>query len=409
MLKCSIAMLNRLKTTKSCDWKVNRIYVDYAATTPLDPRVFEEMKPYFSTNYGNAESINTFGLDARQAVEQSRVTLSKFMNADPFEVIFTGSATEANNMVLKGHAFKEGKQKTSIAVSAIEHSCVLNAAAWLQDQGYKVTYIPVDEEGLVDMSILEDVLRKGVTLVSIIHGNNEIGVIQPISEIGKMCHRYGSYFQTDAAQTFGKIPTDVKSMNVDMMTVNAHKMYGPKGVGALYINKDMKLTPLLHGGSHEFGLRAGTHNVPGIVGFAKAVELRRDEMRGEAVKLTGLRDKLIKGALEISGTNLNGHSQKRLPSNVNLRFLYIEGESLVLNLDLEGISASSASACSSRDETASYVLLALGVDPVEAKGSLRISLGKHNTEDEINYILEALPRVVNKLRQLSPLTPRSSN
>lgn len=384
---------------------MKRIYVDYAATTPIDPQVLEAMKPYLTSIYGNAESVNTFGMEARSAVEESRKKLARFMNAELGEVIFTGSATEANNMVLKCHAFREGKGRAHMAVSKIEHSCVLNSAEWLEKEGYKVTYIPVDQYGLLDMKQLEEVLKSGVTLVSVIHGNNEIGTVQPIREIGRVCHNYGAYFHTDAAQTFGKIPIDVKAMNIDMMTANAHKIYGPKGVGALYISKDVEIEPLLHGGEHEFGLRAGTHNVPGVVGFAKAVELREGEMKEEAERLTGLRDRLIKEALEIDETYLNGHPTERLPNNVNLRFLYIEGESLVLQLDMEGIAASSASACSSRTEEASHVLLALGLDPVEARGSLRMSLGKYNTGDDVDYILEVLPRVVKQLRRISPLAP----
>ncbi len=384
---------------------MKRIYVDYAATTPLDARVLEAMKPYLTSKYGNAESVNTFGMEARSAVEESRRKLAEFMNAELSEVIFTGSATEANNMVLKCHAFQEGKDKAHIAVTKIEHSCVLNSAAWLEKEGYKVTYLPVDHDGLLDMKRLEEVLKGGVSLVSVIHGNNEIGTIQPIREIGRLCHDYDTYFHTDAAQTFGKIPIDVKALNIDMMTVNAHKIYGPKGVGALYLNKDVKLEPLLHGGEHEFGLRAGTHNVPGIVGLAKTVELRAKEMKEEAERLTEIRDKLIKGALEIDETYLNGHPTKRLYNNVNLRFLYIESESLVLQLDMEGVSASSASACSSRTEESSYVLLALGLDPLETRGSLRMSLGKYNTLEDVDFILEVLPKVVKQLRRISPLAP----
>ncbi|MEE9585887.1 MAG: cysteine desulfurase family protein [Nitrososphaerales archaeon] len=384
---------------------MKRIYVDYAATTPLDARVLEAMKPYLTSKYGNAESVNTFGMEARSAVEESRRKLAEFMNAELSEVIFTGSATEANNMVLKCHAFQEGKDKAHIAVTKIEHSCVLNSAAWLEKEGYKVTYLPVDHDGLLDMKRLEEVLKGGVSLVSVIHGNNEIGTIQPIREIGRLCHDYDTYFHTDAAQTFGKIPIDVKAMNIDMMTVNAHKIYGPKGVGALYLNKDVKLEPLLHGGEHEFGLRAGTHNVPGIVGLAKTVELRAKEMKEESERLTEIRDKLIKGALEIDETYLNGHPTKRLYNNVNLRFLYIESESLVLQLDMEGVSASSASACSSRTEESSYVLLALGLDPLETRGSLRMSLGKYNTPEDVDFILEVLPKVVKQLRRISPLAP----
>jgi|TARA_B100000315_G_scaffold96422_1_gene88554 cysteine desulfurase len=382
------------------------IYADNAATTPLDPRVLEAMMPYLTTKYGNAESLNTLGMEAKKALDESRATLAKFINAENQEIIFTGSATEANNMVLKCHAFQQGVNKVHIAISTIEHPCIHNPASWLKKNGSSITFIPVDSEGLLDFEYLEKVLKAGVTLVSVIHGNNEIGTIQDIKKIGKLCHEHGAYFHTDAAQTFGKIPIDVKTMNIDIMTMNAHKTYGPKGVGALYLNKDVKMEPYLHGGEHEFGLRAGTHNVPGVVGFAKTVELREKEMFEEAKKLTILRDRLIKGVLEIEETYLNGHPKKRLANNINIRFLYIEGESLVLKLDMEGIATSSRSACVSRTEEASRILLALGLDPIEVRGPLRISLGKNNTEEDIDYILEVLPHSVQQLRRMSPLSPK---
>jgi len=382
---------------------MKRVYVDYAATTPLDPRVLEAMKPYFTVVYGNASSINTFGLEARHALEDARKTVAGLMNADPRELIFTGSATEANNLALKGFAFKEGREKTHIAISAIEHDCVLNSAKWLEKQGFNVTYLPVDRHGLLDLGELENALRRGASLVSIIHANNEIGTIQPIAEIGKICHEHGAYLHTDAAQSFGKIPIDVKAMSIDFMTVNAHKLYGPKGVGALYIRKGIRIEPLLHGGGHEFGLRSSTENVPGIIGFAKAVELRKEEMESDAQRLIKLRDRLINGVLEIEEAYLNGHPTRRLPNIANFRFSYIEGESLVLRLDAEGIAASTGSACSSRSLEPSHVLLAIGLKPEEAHGSLRLSLGKYNAEEDIDYILEALPRTVEKLREISPL------
>lgn len=382
---------------------MRRVYVDYAATTPLDPRVLEAMKPYFTVVYGNASSINAFGLEARRALEDARKTVAGLMNAEPREVIFTGSATEANNLALKGFAFKEGKEKTHMAISTIEHECVLNSAKWLEKQGFKITYLPVDRHGLLDLGELENALGSGASLVSIIHANNEIGTIQPLEEIGKLCHEYGACFHTDAAQSFGKIPIDVKAMNIDFMTVNAHKLYGPKGVGALYIRKGIRIEPLLHGGGHEFGLRSSTENVPGIIGFAKAVELRKEEMEPEGQRLTKLRDRLIKGVLEIEEAYLNGHPTRRLPNIANFRFSYIEGESLVLRLDAEGIAASTGSACSSRSLEPSHVLLALGIKPEEAHGSLRLSLGRYNTGEDIDYILEVLPRTVEKLREISPL------
>lgn len=377
--------------------------MDYAATTPLDPRVLEAMGPYFTAVYGNASSINMFGLEARGALEDSRKVVASLVNADAKELIFTGSATESNNLVLKGFAFRRGKEKTHLAISTIEHDCVLNSAKWLEKRGFKITYVPVDRYGLLDLEELENALRSGASLVSIIHANNEIGTIQPLKDIGQLCHEYGAFFHTDAAQSFGKIPINVKEMNIDLMTVNAHKIYGPKGVGALFIRKGIRIEPLLHGGGHEFGLRSGTENVPGIVGFAKAVGLRREEMEREAEKLSMFRGKLIEGTLGIEEAYLNGHPTKRLPNIVNFRFSYIEGESLVLLLNDEGVAASTGSACSSRSLEPSHVLLALGLRPEEVHGSLRISLGKYNTEEDIDYILEVLPEAVGKLREISPL------
>jgi cysteine desulfurase len=386
---------------------MRRVYVDYAATTPVDPRVFEAMKPFCMEYFGNASSVNSSGVKARQAVEESRAKIASFMNADSAEeLIFTGSATESNNLVLKGYTLEHGGKETHIVVSTIEHDCVLNAAKWLKKLGYKVDFIPVDKYGLVDMNALETAIKQGANLVSVIHGNNEIGTIEPIEEIAKLCHENNVLFHTDAAQSFGKLPIDVRKMGVDMMTINAHKLYGPKGVGALYIRKGIELTPLLHGGGHEFGLRSSTENVPGIVGFAKAVELRKDEMKPEAERLAKLRDKLIKGVLEIEDSYLNGHPTQRLPNNANFHFSYIEGEAIVLGLDMEGIEASSGSACASKTELPSHVLLAIGLPPEIARGSLRISLGKYNTQEDIDYILEILPKVIHKLREMSPLTKK---
>ncbi len=384
----------------------SRIYVNYAATTPVDPRVFEAMKPYFITKFGNASSITSLGSAAKEALERSREKIAGFMNAEPSELIFTGSATESNNLALKGYAFKKGRKECHIAVTTIEHDCVLNSAKWLQLQGFEITYLPVDRNGLLKMNMLRKAIYEGVTFVSVIHGNNEIGTIQNIEEIGKICKDNDVLFHTDAAQSFGKVPIDVRKMNIDLMTVNSHKLYGPKGVGALYLRKGVEIEPLLHGGGHESGLRSGTVNVPGIVGFAKTVELREKEMIQETRRLRMLRDRLTKGILEIEDTFLNGHPTKRLPNNVNVRFHYVEGEAVVLALDMEGIDASSGSACSSGSEEPSHVLLAIGLKPEEARGSLRLSLGKYNTEQDVTYVLQSLPRIVKKLRAISPLENR---
>ncbi len=388
---------------------MRRVYVDYAATTPADPRVVEAMRPYFDVVYGNASSINSFGFEARRALEDARKTVAGSMNAEPKELIFTGSATEANNMLLKGFAFKHGEKRTHIAVSTIEHDSVLNVANWLENRGFKVTRIPVDRYGIVDPARLEDALRKGASLVSVIHANNEIGTLQSLKEIGKLCHDYDAYLHTDAAQSFGKVPIDAKEMNIDLMTINAHKIYGPKGVGALFIRKGIEIEPLLHGGGHEFGLRSSTENVSGAVGFAKAVELRKEEMKSEAQKMARLSERLVKGVLGIEEAYLNGHPTKRVPNIVNFRFSYIEGESLVLLLNEDGIAASSGSACASRSGEPSHVPLAIGLKPEEAHGSLRVSLGKYNTDDDVAYILEVLPRAVEKLRKISPLDNRQQH
>ena len=383
----------------------NRIYLDYAATTPVDPRVVEAMLPYFTERYGNASSLHSNGRESKLAMDNSRKLIANLMNAVSNEIFFTSSATEANNWVLKGHAFQMGKDETHIAISTIEHDCILNSANWLKKIGYNVSYLPVDDFGLIDTASLEKTLGDGATLVSVIHGNNEIGTVEPIEEIGSLCREHGALFHTDAAQTFGKIPIDVRKMDIDLMTVNAHKLYGPKGVGALFIREGVNLSPLLHGGGQERGRRSSTENVSGIVGFGKAAELRSEEMEEEAVRLSGLRDKLINGALVIPESYLNGHPLWRLPNNVHLRFSYIEGEGLILSLDSYGISASTGSACSSHSLDPSHVLLAIGLTPLEAHGSLRLSLGKYNTDDDIDYVLDVLPRSVKRLREISPLTP----
>lgn len=361
------------------------------------------MKPYFSKLYGNASSLNSYGYKAKEALENSRETIAEFMNAETSELIFTGSATEANNMVLKGHAFKEGRSRCHIAVSSVDHDCVLTSAKWLESQGFKITILPVNKYGLLDLDSLERVLSENVTLVSVVHGNNEIGTIQPIEEITRTCHKYNALFHTDAVQSFGKLEIDVKRTKIDFLTINGHKLYGPKGVGALFKREGLEIDSLVHGGGHEFGLRSGTENIPAIVGFAKAVELRKDEIEPEARRLSQLRNKLITATLEIEDAYLNGHPIMRLPNNTNFRFSYVEGEAVVLSLDSEGIATSSGSACSSKSAEPSHVLLAIGLSPEEARGSLRISLGKYNTEEDIDYINQVLPRVVRRLRDISPL------
>ncbi len=376
--------------------------MDYAATTPVDSRVLKAMKPYFLKNYGNSMSLHAWGREAKEALEDSREIVGGLMNAKPKEVIFTSSATESNNLALKGVVFANKNKGKHIIVSSIEHHCVMNSAVWLEKQGFKVTYLPVDKYGSIDLNNLENKIKKDTILVSIIHANNEIGVIQDIERIGKVCHDKGVYFHTDAAQSFGKIPIDVEKMNVDLLTVNAHKMYGPKGVGALFIREGMKIEPILHGGGHEFGLRSSTVNVPGIVGFAKAVEIQKKEMKSDEKKQIKFRDEMIKEISKIEDSRLNGHPKKRLPNNVNFSFAYIEGESLIMQLDMKGVAASTGSACSTDDLEPSQVLLAIGLKHEEAHGSLRLSLGKYNTKKDIAYVLKILPGIVGKLREISP-------
>ena len=391
-------MLNRNEKGE----KMRRIYMDYAATTPVDPRVFEAMKPHFMTNFGNTMSLYTIGREAKRALEESREKVASLIKAKKSDVIFTGSATESNNLALKGFVFANKKKGKHIIISSIEHHCVLDSAHWLEKQGFEVTFLPVDKYGLVDPKQLEDHIRKDTILVSIIHANNEIGTIEPIKEIGKVCHDHDVYFHTDAAQSFGKIPIDVNKMNIDMLTANAHKMYGPKGVGALFVRQGIKLEPLLHGGGHEFGLRSSTVNVAGVVGFGAAVDVAKKEMNSEAKRLSKLRDKLIEGALKIDNSHLNGHPTERLPNNTNFWFAFIEGESLVLHLDMKGVAASTGSACSSETLEPSHVLTAIGLRPEQAHGSLRLTLGKQNKDADIDYVLEVLPGIVENLRKISP-------
>jgi cysteine desulfurase len=379
-----------------------RVYMDYAATTPVDPRVLKAMKPYFSEKFGNSVSLHKQGREAKEALETSRKTIATMMNAKPNELIFMSSATESTNMALKGIAFANRKKGKHIVTSKIEHHCVLEPARWLEKQGFEITRLPVDKFGFVDMAHLEKAIRKDTILVSIMHANNEIGTIQDIEKIGKICKEKGVYFHSDAAQSFGKIPIDTKKMNLDLLSISSHKMYGPKGVGGLYIKKGTKIEPLLHGGGHEFRKRSSTVNVAGIVGFAEAGSIQKKEMASDAKKQAALRDKLINELLKIEDAQLTGHPTERLPNNASFWFSYIEGESLLIQLDMSGVSASTGSACSSASLEASHVLLAIGLKPQEAHGSLRLSLGKYTTNEDIDYVLEVVPKSVERLRQISP-------
>jgi len=383
--------------------KSRKIYLDYAATTPIDSIVVKAMTPYFTAKFGNSASLHSFGQKAKEVLEKSRAIIAKALGGKPRELIFTSSATESNNTALKGVAFANKNKGRHIIISPIEHDCVLNSAGWLKKQGFKVDKLPVDKYGLVNPDDVKKAIKKDTILVSVMHANNEIGTIEPITEIGEICKEKGVYFHTDAAQTFGKIPLNVDKMNIGLLTASSHKMYGPKGVACLFVREGVRIEPLLHGGGHEFGLRSSTVNIPAIVGFAKAVEICQKEMKKETQRLTKLRDKLIGRVLgKIPNSHLNGHPEKRLPNNANFWFEFVEGESIVMQLDSYGIAASTASACSSPKLEPSHVLLAIGLKPQEAHGSLRLSLGRWTKEEDIDYILEVLPEVIKKLRKISP-------
>ncbi len=387
-----------------------KIYLDYAATTPVDPKVLKEMLFYFSEEFGNTMSLHSFGQRAKMALEESRGKISEFINAKSNEIIFTSSATESNNLALKGVAFANKERGRHIIISSIEHSCIMESAKWLENQGFEITRLKVDKYGFVNPEDVKKTIKKDTILVSIVHASNEIGTIQPIEEIGKIISKFKIqnskfkiYFHTDAAQSFGKIPIDVNKMNIDLLTASSHKIYGPKGIGMLYVREGTKIEPILHGGGQEMGLRSSTVNVAGIVGFVKAIEIAKKEMRKERERIKKLSKKLIKGVLEkIPGSHFNGHLEKRLPNIINFWFEGVEGESVVIELDLLGIATSTGSACSSEKLEPSHVLTATGLKPWQAHGSLRVSLGRWTTEKEINYFLKILPSVVKRLRQISP-------
>ncbi|MCZ7355311.1 MAG: cysteine desulfurase NifS [Candidatus Methanoperedens sp.] len=379
-----------------------QVYMDHSATTAADPAVTEAMFPYFSEKFGNPSSLYTVGRQARKAIEEARQKVADLVGAKKEEIIFTGSGTESDNLAIKGFAYKNRKKGDHIITSCIEHHAVLNTCKYLEAQGFKVTYLPVSKEGLVEPLDVEKAITTKTILITIMHANNEIGTIQPIEEIGKIAKEKNIPFHTDAVQTAGKLPVNVDALGVNLLSMSAHKIYGPKGVGALYIRKGTVVEPLLHGGGHERNIRSSTENVPGIVGFGKAAELAKERLPQEQ-KLAILRDSLIKGILDIKESYLNGHPTKRLPNNANFRFSYIEGESMILNLDMKGVAASTGSACSSTSLEPSHVLMAIGLKPEEAHGSLRLTLGLGNTQEDVDYVVSTLPDIVNKLRMISPL------
>lgn len=380
------------------------IYMDHSATSPVDPQVFESMKPYFVDSFGNASTLYSLGRDARKAMESARAQVASLIGAKPEEIIFTSGGTESDNIAIKGVAYRLKDKGNHIITSAIEHPAVEETCKYLEKNGFEVTYLPVYEEGIVRISDLEEAITDKTILITIMHANNEIGTIQPVAEIGKIARGKKIYFHTDAVQTVGKIPVNVEELKVDMLSLSAHKLYGPKGIGALYIRKGVRLEPIIHGGGHEKGIRPGTENVSGIVGLGKACELAEENLLDNAKYLTNLRDRLIDEVLNsVEKSYLNGHRTKRLPNNVNFRFTGIEGESLVLHLDSKGIAASTGSACSSKKLEPSHVLMAIGLKEVDAHGSLRLTLGKENTEKDVDHAIESIKEVVETLRALSPL------
>lgn len=380
-----------------------RIYLDYAATTPVDPRVVKEMLPYFTKKFGNSVSLHWFGQETSKALEKNRKIVADFIFANPKEIIFTSSASESNNLALKGIAFANKHKGNNIIISEIEHDCILESSRWLTKQGFTVTKLPVDKYGLINPDNLRKAINNNTILVSIGHANNEIGTIEPIKEIGQICHQKGVYFHTDASQSFGKIPLNVLRMNIDLLTASSHKIYGPKGAALLFVKKGVLIEPIIHGGGHENNLRSSTINVPAIVGFAKAVEICQKDMNNEGKRLTKLRDKLTEAILTtIPNSYLNGHPKTRLPNIVNVYFSFVEGEAIIMELDFYGIAASTASACASAKLAPSHVLLALGLKPEQAHGSLRLSLGRFTSNEEINYVIKILPKIIEKLRRISP-------
>jgi cysteine desulfurase len=384
---------------------MRRIYLDHAATTPTRPEVVKAMLPFFTDAFGNPSSIYSYGQEAKGAVEEARTKVAELIGARSEEIVFTSGGTEADNFALKGIAYANEHKGNHIITTPIEHHAVLEACKFLEKKGFQITYLPVDKYGLVDPDDVRKAITNKTILISVMHANNEVGTMEPVEEIGEIAREAGVYFHSDAVQTVGHIPVNVDRLKVDLLTISAHKLYGPKGVGALYVRKGTKLVPLMHGGEHEKRRRAGTENVPGIVGLGKAAELAGQEIGKEAERLARLRDQLVGGLVKkIDHIHFNGHPTKRLPNNVNVSVDFVEGESMLLNLDLEGICASTGSACSSASLEPSHVLLALGLPHEQAHGSLRFTLGRENTEADVERVLEVLPAIVAKLRAMSPFS-----
>ncbi|CUH97415.1 Cysteine desulfurase [Propionispora sp. 2/2-37] len=387
---------------------MRRIYFDHSATTPVDAEVAKVVMEYMTEKFGNPSSIHAFGREVRKAVEESRERVAALIGASSKEIFFTSGGTEADNWALKGIASANRKKGNHIITSSIEHHAILHTCEYLEKQGFSITYLPVDENARVNVEDVKKAITDQTILISIMFANNEVGTIQPIKEIGEIAREQGIYFHTDAVQAVGHYPIDVGEYNIDLLSMAGHKFYGPKGVGALYIRRGVKIAPGQQGGAQERTMRAGTENVPGIVGLGKAAEIAKNNMEKEITHVSDLKDKLMRGIVEkVPDVKLNGHPELRMPGNVNFSFLYVEGESLLLNLDLKGIAASSGSACTSGSLDPSHVLLAMGLTHEAAHGSLRLSLGRYNTEEDIAYCLEVLPEIVERLRSMSPLGANS--
>lgn len=383
---------------------MRKVYLDNAATTALSPRVLEAMLPYFTQYYGNPSSVHAFGREAKQGLDKARDQVAKALHCEPSEVIFTGCGTESDNTVLLGVAQRYGDKGKHIITTNVEHHAILHTCEYLEKQGYSVTYLPVDQDGLVTAEQVAAAIRPDTILVSIMFANNEVGTIMPIQEIGAVCKEKGVLFHTDAVQAVGHIPVDVQAMHIDMLSLSAHKFHGPKGVGALYCRKGIRLPSYIMGGAQERGRRAGTENVAGIVGLGAAIQLATEQLEENRAKMTARRDRLMTGIqARISEVKLNGHPTNRLPNNVNFSFKYIEGESILLMLDMNGIAASSGSACTSGSLDPSHVLLALGLPHEIAHGSVRLTLGDETTEEDIDYTIDVLEKTVARLRAMSPL------
>ena len=382
---------------------MKKVYLDYGAATPIHPQAIEAMIPYLGELFGNPQSLHDWGEEAKEAIEEARGKVASLIGAQPEEIIFTSSGTEANNLALKGVAWAQERKGNHIVTSQIEHHSALHSLKSLERQGFTYTPVPVDRYGLVDLASVEEAITQETILVSIMHANNEVGTIEPLGQIAEIAKRYGLPFHTDAVQTVGTIPINVEELGVDLLSLAGQGFYGPKGAGALYIRGGTRITPFIDGGIQEGGRRAGTENVAGIVGLGVAAELAKREMSNRANHLTPLRDRLIEGLLEIDGVYLTGHPKERLPGHVSVVAEYVEGEAMLLSLNLKGIAASSGSACTSRALKASHVLEAMGINPALAQGSLLLTLGMGNTMEDVDYLLEVLPPIVKRLREISPL------